>query len=210
MPFSTRDDDQPHVQSYPPPQQQQQQQQQPHNHHHERQQHHQLHQTTYNESQNFTLPIFQNTKQPNPSLKTNQHLLEVSSRLDNVVSELVIYADLFSDDGDIGGGIMVSSVAGGAAIADTISGEVAALRQKKFEAIDNLRNAIIPFLALAAKSVTEAAVMLAPISGTKVLHSRKDAKRKREVMIQSNSSNNGGGGGGATTTIYRTNDRHFK
>jgi hypothetical protein len=91
---------------------------------------------------------------------------------------------------------MVSSVAGGAAIADTTSGEVAALRQKKLEAIDNLRNAIIPFLALAAKSVTEAAVMLAPISGTKVLHSRKDAKRKREVMIQSNSSNNGGGGGG--------------
>mmetsp|Transcript_8878 Transcript_8878/g.19207 ORF Transcript_8878/g.19207 Transcript_8878/m.19207 type:complete len:310 (-) Transcript_8878:224-1153(-) len=90
-------------------------------------------------------------------LETNQALLECAARLDGAVSELLGYARTLSDQTRENEG-------------------------RRREAVKNVRESIVPMLHIASRFLRDTGMSFAPFGGTRSLHLRSEAKRKREVV----------------------------
>ncbi|KAL3764901.1 hypothetical protein ACHAW5_003550 [Stephanodiscus triporus] len=90
-------------------------------------------------------------------LVTNQLLLEVSSRMDDVISELIEYASVLSDQ----------------------SGRN---EPKRHAVIKNIKESILPMLYIASRTVRETGMSFAPFGGTGSLHLRNESQKKKEVV----------------------------
>ncbi|KAL7477019.1 hypothetical protein ACHAW6_002841 [Cyclotella cf. meneghiniana] len=101
---------------------------------------------------------------PVTPLQATVQLLEVASRMENAVSELQRCADLLSNQ------------------PYTLH---ARRGDDKSEAITLIRQHLAPFLTLASQCIIDSATILAPIQGSKVLHSRKDSEWKRRMLEDS-------------------------
>ncbi|KAK1734357.1 hypothetical protein QTG54_014864 [Skeletonema marinoi] len=108
-------------------------------------------------------------------LKTNQYLLETSSRLDDAVSELYHYTSLLSNHNK---------------------------QSSSVECITNMEQSIIPLLKICSNAMKDAGKYFAPFSGTVNIHNRNDAEKKRRlvleeenkaVLLQQNEEGSGGG-----------------
>eukprot|EP00985_Skeletonema_marinoi_P012352 scaffold5944_cov102-Skeletonema_marinoi.AAC.4 len=90
-------------------------------------------------------------------LKTNQYLLETSSRLDDAVSELYHYTSLLSNHHK---------------------------KPSTVECITNMEQSIIPLLKICSNAMKDAGKYFAPFSGTVNIHNRNDAEKKRRLVLE--------------------------
>ncbi|KAL3801967.1 hypothetical protein HJC23_010311 [Cyclotella cryptica] len=103
---------------------------------------------------------------PATPLQATIQLLEVASRIENVVSELQRCTDDLSDQAHT---------------------PHAGRGDERSEVISLIHQHLVPFLTLAGQCIIDSATILAPIQGSKVLHSRKDSEWKRRVLEDSKS-----------------------
>ena len=115
----------------------------------------------HNSDNNFNLNHPQNEAY---KLRTNQHLLESSSRLDDAASELSQYAallpSLYKDT-------------------TSLSNQTGAQ-----ECLTNITQSIIPLLKVCSNAMKDAGKYFAPFSGTVNIHNRNDAELKRRLVRQ--------------------------
>jgi len=121
-------------------------------------------------------------------LSTNQVLLETSSRLDGAISELMGYTHTLADSSlaynttrcccptSNNNKNNVTNVTNNDAI---IINE-----QRRKDAIRNIRTSIIPMLHIASRILNDTGMSFAPMGGTRSLHLRNEAKRKRDVVVR--------------------------
>ena len=102
---------------------------------------------------------------PTTKLQAATHLLEISSRIDNVISELKHITAVLSDDNHNDA-------------------------NKRAEARSILEKSITPFLTLASSSINDSVVSLTPIQGAERLHSRQNAEWKRNVLDECDDKDN--------------------
>jgi hypothetical protein len=95
---------------------------------------------------------------PSTPLQATTHLLEISSRIENAVSELK-------------------------QITMTLSGDQT--HYDANEALLSLKNSLISFFTLASQGIIDSAAILTRIQGVKKLHRKHDAEWKRKVMDDS-------------------------
>ena len=98
-------------------------------------------------------------KTDSDKLATNQILLETASRVDDVISELIEYAQILAD---------ASKKNEGAKLNTAI--------------IHKLKASIVPMLHIASKTIKDKSSTFAPFGGTAGLHARADVQRKKEVV----------------------------
>eukprot|EP00970_Alexandrium_tamarense_P001116 scaffold114_cov200-Alexandrium_tamarense.AAC.86 len=98
-------------------------------------------------------------------LKTNQFLLENASRLDDAIIELSMYASILSEDNSDDANHNNNK------------------RIQRLEALQHIQQTIIPLLYISADTLRNAGMTLAPMPGTKPLHKRQEANRRRELNL---------------------------
>ncbi|KAL7497702.1 hypothetical protein ACHAWT_005801 [Skeletonema menzelii] len=104
-------------------------------------------------------------------LKTNQYLLESSSRLDDAVSELTHYSSLLLSHNNNNNKQSTKSSAKSSS-------------STTVECITNIEQSIIPLLKICSNAMKDAGKYFAPFSGTVNIHNRNDAERKRKLMLE--------------------------
>lgn len=90
-------------------------------------------------------------------LATNQVLLETAARIDNAISELIEYYHTLSDKRKEN-------------------------KPKRQEAIKNIRESLIPMLHIASVSMEQMGMAFAPMGGTRSLHGRNEAQRRKDIV----------------------------
>ena len=94
---------------------------------------------------------------PSTKLQAATHLLEISSRIENVISELKQITAILSNDNHKDA-------------------------SKRAEARTILEKSITPFLTLASAGINDSVVTLTPIQGADRVHSRQNVEWKRKVL----------------------------
>ena len=113
-------------------------------------------------------------------LKTNQYLLETSSRLDDAVSELAHYTSL-----------LISN--------SSNNSNSKKMQSSALEVRTGIEHSIIPLLKIASDAMKESSKYFAPFSGTVNIHNRNDSEKKRRLLLleveEQNKMQQSGGGG---------------